>query len=256
LQPHGIAKRNEPFIRTQPSTLKALKKASMTHRPGVCVDLVQEEQGGMLGCASSGSLPRNIVQAYNNTRSSELDGFTEFDPFSSVILMCKEQAKDEKTAFVRFVGSAPEPVVVCTTNDQMEDVKKFCTNENHFCVFQADPMCDLGNFYVTTTQYEHLLLLTRRGNTHPAILGPILIHQRKEESTYKVLTNFMCSQEHMLKNNIKAFGTDGEQGLIKAFSSTFSRAMQLHCFIHFEGNIKEHLKSIAGADPTAVKSGE
>jgi len=40
------------------------------------------------------------------------------DPYAALILMCKEQAKSKKTAFIRQVNIAPEPIVVCANDKQ------------------------------------------------------------------------------------------------------------------------------------------
>jgi len=108
---------------------------------------------------------------------------------------------------------------------------------------QIDPTYDLGEFYVTTTQYEHLLLLSRRTGVHPAMLCPILIHQKKEKETYQSLSQYLCTTRPVLKD-LKAFGTDGELGLSLAFADSCHSAIHLRCFIHFQNNLKEHMKMV------------
>ena len=77
-------------------------------------------------------------------------------------MKCKEQEKDGKTPYVRNVICAPGPIVLLMKDEQLADIAKFCTNSAYFGIFQADPTFNLGPFSVTTTQYEHLLLLNRR----------------------------------------------------------------------------------------------
>lgn len=207
--------------------------------------MIQEDLGGIKSFTSNGSLPRNINQAYNSKKLSSnrpIDTVNSSDPYHTLILTCKEESKDETTAFVRKINIAPEPVVVCGNNQQLNDLVKFCTKEK-FTILQVDPTYNLGNFYVTTSQYENLLLLTKEGNVHPAMLGPILVHQKKEQQTYAMLSQFLCSKRPELRQ-LKCFGTDGETGLSTAFSDSCTSAIQLRCFIHFKKNIKEYMSKI------------
>ena len=95
----------------------------------------------------------------------------------------KEQAKNVDLAFVRKVELAPEPVTYLMNEKQLEDIEKFCTNEVKFGVFQIDPTFNLGEFSVTTTQYEHLLLVNRIRGQPPVMTRPIMIHLKKERIT-------------------------------------------------------------------------
>ena len=97
--------------------------------------------------------------------------------------------------------------------------------------------------HVTTTQYEHLLLLNRRSGKHPEMVGPIMVHQRKEKSTYKILADDMVARKPKLRN-LLALGTDGEVALSDAFLDVCQGAKHLICFNHFQNNITDHLKSV------------
>ena len=165
------------------------------------------------------------------------------DPYLSLVMLCKEQEKDGKTAYVRKVICAPEPVVLLMKDEQLDDFVKFCTNNAHFGIFQADPTFNLGIFSVTTTQYEHLLLLNGRSGKHPVMVGPIMVHQRKEKSTYKILPDDMVARKPELKNLI-ALGADGEVALSDAFLDVCQGTKHLIFFNHFQNNITDHLKSV------------
>lgn len=103
---HGnsLQSEKEPFMRTQQSTLQSLKEFSKTKPPRICIDLVQEMEGGVSGCSSNSSLPRNVHQVYNLNRGVKESFQTSSDPHTALILMCKEQAKNEKTAFVDLLA--------------------------------------------------------------------------------------------------------------------------------------------------------
>ena len=157
-------------------------------------------------------------------------------------MKCKEESKDENTAFIRKISIAPEPIVICCNEKQLNDMVKFCT-EDTFSILQIDPTYDLGNFYVTVTQYEHLLLRSKRTGVHPAMVGPVMIHQKKEQETYSNLSQFLCTKRQALKK-LKSFGTDGERGLGNAFLETCPSSIQLRCFIHFRRNLIDYMRKI------------
>ena len=166
-------------------------------------------------------------------------------------MKCKEQAKNVELAFVRKVECAPEPVIYLMNEKQLEDIEKFCTNEVKFGVFQIDPTFSLGEFSVTTTQYEHLLLVNRISGQPPVMAGPIMIHQKKERITYRAFANFIASLKPKLRS-IRAFGKDDEVNLYNAFEDEYPNAHHLMCSIHFKNNIKDHLHKI-GVDEANVR---
>ena len=61
---------------------------------------------------------------------------------------------------------------------QLQDTKRFCTNDKNFTVLTADTTFNVGDVYVTATTYKNPMLQTRRG-TEPVMFGPALLHQRK-----------------------------------------------------------------------------
>ena len=215
-----------------------------TKHPRLTIDLVQEDLGGIQSCSSNGSLPRNISQVYNCKKSVNATNkeAQSSDPYNALILKCKEESKDDSTAFIRNINIAPEPMVVCGNNKKLNDLVRLCI-KNNFSIFQMDPTYDLGNIFVTTTQYENLFLLSRRTDVHPAIVGPVLIHQKKEQDTYSNLSQFLCTKRPAFKG-LTSFGTDGEKGLGNAFSETCPSAIQLRCFIHFKKNLTEYMRKV------------
>ena len=236
------------YRRTQPSTLNKLKAELVTSHPRKATDSVSEQVGGIIHGRSASAWPRNVTQAYNLNKTSSKTPVVSTnhrsdDPYLSLVMLCKEQEKYGKTAYVRKVICAPEPIVLLMKDEQLDDIAKFCTNKAHFGIFQADPTFNLGLFSVTTTQYEHLLLLNRRSAKHPVMVGPIMVHQRKEKSTYKIFADGMVAKKPELRN-LLALGTDGEVALSDAFLDVCQGARHLICFNHFQNNITDHLKSV------------
>ena len=88
----------------------------------------------------------------------------------------------------------------------------------------------MGPFYVTPTTYQNLLVETGRGN-NPVTLGPIRIHQTKKFQPFHYFASTLIRLNPNLIN-LKAFGTDGEPELIKAFNVCFPSAVHLRCTLH------------------------
>uniref|UniRef100_A0A1X7SJT8 MULE transposase domain-containing protein n=1 Tax=Amphimedon queenslandica TaxID=400682 RepID=A0A1X7SJT8_AMPQE len=137
--------------------------------------------------------------------------------------------------------------VLCT-DQQLLDLERFCTQED-FSTISVDPTFNLGSFYVTPISFQNLLVQTT-SQSHPVILGPILIHQTK---LFRPFHYFASTLTRLNPNlvNIRAFGTDGEPELIKAFKLVFTNAVHLRCANHLRRNIKDKLhalklKAVAG----------
>ena len=83
------------------------------------------------------------------------------------------------------VSTLTEPACVLASDRQVQDVKQFCANTTStFLVLSIDTTFNISDFYVTpTTGYRHLLLEDRRTGKPPLLLGPALIHTRKNSDT-------------------------------------------------------------------------
>lgn len=118
-----------------------------------------------------------------------------------------------KTAFLRKVDNSSDPCVVLASNQQLQDVERFCTNPAKFAVLGVDATFrgNFGKFYVTLTTYRHLLLRTKE-NCHLVRIGPTLLHHRKEAASYYELASTMV-KPHAPTQNVLVYGTDREKGL-------------------------------------------
>ena len=169
----------------------------------------------------------------------------------SVMLECK-LCQGTKEAFVRDVKAAPEPQCILCFDSQIADMERFLSSGSDVQgILTVDPTYNLGEFYVNPTTYPHLMLEGVITGKHPSLLGPVLIHQKMAFSTFN---NFSSTLVGFSKNlrQLTAFGTDGRESLIDAFSHSFPFALQLRCFIHFKKNISEKLK-VYGIPPSVAK---
>lgn len=253
--PHGNAKKNRmPFRRTRQSTKDKLRVAATTMQPKRAYNQTKATIGRTYDLPSIAAAPRDPMQAKNFRKMSgnQSHQFKESncsdcqdhsDPLFAVLLQCKEQQGDLNTAFVREVRRAPEPEVVCATQQQLVDTERFCCNPHQFTVLGVDPSFNVGKFCYTLTTYRHLMVVDKVTGKHPVMIGPILFHMRKLEASYKLLTSTMVNLNPNL-SGLMSFGTDGEYNVAKAFSDQFVFAMQMRCKKHLEDNIESAMVRI------------
>ena len=244
-KPHGNSKERKPFVRTAPSTLQKLKECSKTQTAKRAIFSVTEDKGGVINAKAVGDLPHNRKQIYNIQSRETLGGG---DALLSVMAMCKQSLGKDDDPFVRIVTSAPEPMCVLCTNSQLADIERFCTDYDTSYPLSVDPTFDLGDFSVTVTSYRHLLLQNRRNTANSPVMigpmiGPMLVHRRKFFSSYHFFASSLVSLRPGI-SELRAFGTDGEEELYRAFSAQFPGATHLRCFLHFRDNCKAKLQQL------------
>lgn len=128
----------------------------------------------------------------------------------------------------------------CVCLPQINSLVRFATNPNKFCVLSIDPTFTLGDFSVTCIAYRNLLVTDFRTGESPIMLGPMLVHQRKVYVTYYFFASSLVGITPKL-TNILAFGTDGEEAVVKAFKQQFLFAVHLRCSRHMKQDIQRKL---------------
>jgi hypothetical protein len=214
------------------------------------VNKVFAKKGGLLTSQSAGELPRDRVQAYNMKRKLQIDKMTAShggvshdtkDMLYVVMEQCKQAEKTD--IFVQDVTCAPEPMSVLCTEQQLIDITRFCCDPFEFCIFGIDPTFNLGDFSVIPTVYKHLLLCDSHTNSSPLLLGPILIHYRKQFRSYNYFLSTLVGLKQEI-GQIKAVGTDGERSLVDAVLRNFPQVSHVRCFRHLRNNIERHLNGL------------
>ena len=114
--------------------------------------------GGILDATYPGQLPRNEQQISN------------FKHYEGTTCSTK--------------GNELYSIMLLATDQQLFDVQRFCCDPQQFSILTVDPTFSLGDFDVTPTTYRHLMLLSKRTNKPPVMLGPIMIHYKKTFTTY------------------------------------------------------------------------
>ena len=198
---------------------------------------VAQEAGGIESAHSASALPCGRQQVDDIRRASLSN--VDTDPLYAVMVMCKEsEGKSTPEAFVQMVNAAPFPMMVLAFDWTLDDLVRFCTNADEFCVLGFDPTFNLGPFDVTVTTYRHMLLQKKNEpHRHPAMIGPLFIHVKKDYPTYHFFASTLVSRCPDLAN-LRCFGTDGEAALVNALSTVFPHAIHLRCFLHFRAILK------------------
>ena len=84
------------------------------------------------------------------------------------------------------------------------------------------------------------MLVDTTSKKHPTMAGPILVHQRKNFAAFNYFASILICFNKRLQQ-IQAFGTDGDEALVEAFTHNFPFATQLRCFLHVKRNILSKL---------------
>lgn len=250
---HGNTKSaTKPYIRTWSSTKGAIENAVKDLAPREVIHkVVSDDLGGLASCSGLGQMPRNRQQVKDigkakkgETCLKNLSGNdNQDDPWYRLLGDCKKQSNDRKTAFLRDVRVAPEPLCVMATDRQLKDLERFCCNPTEFRPFTVDPTFNIGRFNVTPITYEHLMLENKRDGNHPSLIGPVLLHEKKTTETYSTFGGVLRTLEPNLRD-VMAFGTDDEKALVDGFKNNFDRSVHLLCELHLKKNIEAKLKEL------------
>ena len=240
--PHGNAKKDLcSFRRTQKSTLTQIKE--MPYRPKSVVANLHEEAGGMLSARSASELPRNRRQVYNNHHKvASSHGGGKVDPIFELVQQCKVDNIAGGRGFIRSVNFESGPCCVLASDNQLQNVVRFCTNPRASSVFGIDPTFNLGKFYVTLTTFTYTQVVNKTTSLSPTFLGPVFVHTEKNYESFFHFFSTLLKLESKF-NDIIAVGTDGEVAIVQALKANFhGDTVYLRCFIHMRDCIRRKLK--------------
>ena len=158
----------------------------MEQGPKETIEYASSQVGGVAQALGAGQLPRSEKQVTNMRRSEKLKG-TNGDAAADNLFVVVQRAhtEDPSAQFICGIRTAPDPAIILAYDFQVNDMVRFCTSATaEFCVLTIDPTFSLGEFDVTPITYRHLLLESRRSNTPPIFLGPLLVHYCKTFAAY------------------------------------------------------------------------
>lgn len=247
LAPHGNSKRNSiPFTATKSSVKQKLEYNLGRHQVREAIDLTEGEFGSSIFDAKSpAEHVRSTHQGHYAARKIRTRAGTgnkhkkEWDELYSLMTIAKEDDRD----FIRAIVNHPEPMCLLATDFQLHSLSQSCTDAVDFRPVSIDPTFNNGPFNVTPVSFRNIVLESTRTGQCPVFLGPLLIHQSKTFQAYYYLTSQLVGLQPRLQS-LQAFGTDGEDELIKACKSVFKESISLRCFRHFQQNVERTMKNL------------
>ena len=110
-----------------------------------------------------------------------------------------EKSKLESQPYIRILRVTPKPACILTAEQQIKDLKRFCTSNTLTpSVFCVDPTLNIGDYYVTATTYKHVVLTDVKYGGHPTILGPCKLHMKRKQESH----NFLASSLVYIDNEL------------------------------------------------------
>ncbi len=251
MEPHGNAKcKDRLYIRTQHSTLEDVKNSVDVMTPKIAVKNIYNAAGGVINAQSLSEIPRDRRQAINAKSHNNSTSGIASNRNKDLVYDLLEQHFGSLKEFVRNVSFDDTVTCVLASEQQLRDMERFCTNNPFASVLGIDPTFNLGDFYVTVTTYENLLVTNRKTGSHPVFIGPMLIHQRRTYETYFHFAAELVKYRKSL-SSLNSIGTDGEEQLSDAFGNVFPGAVKLLCSIHKRDNIQMKLRELNVAKNSA-----
>lgn len=246
MEPHGNAKRTgRPYIHTQHSTLEDIKENVQTMALKAAVKQVYDKAGGVTNTQSLSEVPRDRRQAYNSKSHNHSTSGISSNQDKDLVYGLLEQHYGSLKTFVGNVSFDDSVMCVLCTDQQLCDIERFCCSQGstNTSVLGVDPTFNLGDFYVTVTTYENLMLTSRATGKHPVCVGPMLVHQRRTYETYFYFASELLKPCKSF-SSLNAVGTDGEEQLSNAFGNVFPGAVRLLCSVHKRDNIRMKLREL------------
>ncbi len=146
-----------------------------------------------------------------------------------------EKCKQSQGEFVHSLQVSPDTRVVLTTKSQLEDLVKFCCDPELISILGVDVTYNMGDFYVTTTTYKHLMLVANETGTSPAFPGPFMLHTKESTEDFYYFGSTLKEQNREVEN-ILSIGTDRQKSIEIGLCAQFPIAKFLSCVKHVQGN--------------------
>ena len=130
---------------------------------------------------------------------------------------------------------------VTASDAQLNDVSCFCAIPKRDAaeVLSVDLTFKLGEVYVLVTSFKNPMLINKLGK-HPTHIGPVQIQHWKLLSSYRHFGSSLKRCDPKL-GNLKAFGSDDDENIVKAFLAEFPEAVNIQYFRHFRRTAEHRL---------------
>ena len=180
--PHGNSKSGTSYYATLPGMSAHIKEECKHSGPKHTVARVSASKGGIVCASYPGELPRNDQQVSNfkGKKIFTSNEKTIADGDALYTVMFRAQMDDSGNKFARDIKAYPNPTILLASDRQSNYVGRFCCDSFESCVLTIDPTFSLGDFDVTPAMYHHLLLQSSPTGKTPVMIGPVLVHYKKD----------------------------------------------------------------------------
>ncbi|CAF1145133.1 unnamed protein product, partial [Brachionus calyciflorus] len=238
IKPHGnCTKSVNEFIPLEKKTLIGIKNESVKAGSSSIkyFDMISNKTSDSLS-----QIPRSINQLYMHKYlelKAKKKNVKTHDEYSDALINRK------KSDFVRHIDFGYNRLeCVLFTEQQYNDLIRFCTSYRNFSIVNIDTTFNLGQYYVTYLTYRNISLKIQATETHPVFIGPILIHLHRDKEAYlsfaMQLQKFDILNKNRL-NDITCFITDDDAAIRSAFKTVFKNSEFMLCCNHLR---KDFLK--------------
>lgn len=151
---------------------------------------------------SLSDLPHGPRQSYyrNQVKKAPLPAYLQGKEKDDELLEVLLKMKSEEEPFIRKVSLEKKNLtIVLAPENQLAELAKYSTSELDFSIVQLDPTFNLGPYECTLISYRNLLLESKRSGTSPVRRGPVLIHFRKDEKTFREFLQTIIDAKPKLK---------------------------------------------------------
>jgi len=249
---HGNAKaEGSHYVRTRPDVTSTItQKCTETRQKP---KKIYEDM--LLQTKDEDQCPRNIKQVQNisvavnaELMDSKIRGTNNLA--DEMLTLCSLVKDGEFVRTVSF-NSGHAPCAILYSNEQLQDVKRFCgadAPDNVRSVLCVDRTFNVSSLFLTITVFKNMSVVRCGTQQPPIFLGPMFLHGDGAFVTY--LTCFMTLRG-MLETDVQATelrtldglvtGSDEELALVKALRVAFPDSRQLYCVIHCRDNVRDYL---------------
>ncbi|GFS09428.1 hypothetical protein ElyMa_006621600 [Elysia marginata] len=192
--PHGNAKTTrEPYTRTDPSVLNAIKKASNTIKPREIYEQLKRKPTEDEGPKNLRQVQNTKYHTHKRRRVEEGKQNQGGNNLGDNINQLHNAIHDHPFIQEIFHRKQHVPGIVLLTTQQIRDIRRFCCSSppGEGTVLGVDKTFNLGQLHVTPTVFKHLGIVRPTTNTHPIFIGPTLIHGNSDRKTYSIFFNFI-----------------------------------------------------------------
>mgnify|MGYP003471151593 FL=1 len=230
--PHRNSKKNTPFVPTKKSVIEAIKLEGDS-KPVQVQNIVNSKlKYSAKECKFSSVRDdrqvKNVQVSLRNLKKLSHDSLYNL-----------HEIYYHLGGYISDVKLAPDVYVIMGLQEAIDEFDKLLQlkTDETVCLFY-DTTFDLGNFYVSTISFQHLMF-----TENPVIPIAHIIHERKFQKIHENFFQYIEEKIPRLGTKNIAIVTDREQGLINAIHNVFPNLTNLLCWNHIIRDVKQWLRS-------------